>query len=273
MTDHDFSVISGYAYKYTGIKLSHHKMEMVYSRLSRRLRKLGLGCFKEYCNYLTQSPGEEKQDFINAITTNLTAFFREKHHFEYLTEAIVPLLKTRNRLKRRIRIWSAGCSTGQEPYSIAMQLDKGGFGQGWDVRILATDLDSNVLAKAQSGIYPVEQIENLPAQKRRYFSRDERDGNVRIATKIKEKICFKELNLLGQWPMKGPLDIIFCRNVIIYFDKQTQEKLFQRFNRILAPGGYLFLGHSETMPKLRRGYRHIYRTIYQKWGDDSAGDV
>ena len=265
-TRKDFEFIRDMVGEHTGIVLSDHKENMVYGRLTRRIRQLRLNSFREYINLLNDGDGTELIEFTNALTTNLTAFFREPHHFDYLSQTVIPQLLAR-RNNRRLRIWSAGCSTGEEPYTLAMVLSESIQNiSSWDVKILATDLDSNVVAKGKQGIYSPERINGISkARQTRWFSKDHSGhGNVHVDDKLKQLITFKQLNLLHPWPMKGPFDVIFCRNVIIYFNKDTQRKLFDRYANILAPDGYLFVGHSETLHKVTDRFNLLGKTIYER---------
>ncbi|ABD82361.1 CheR family methyltransferase [Saccharophagus degradans] len=260
----NFEIIKRIAMEWTGISLSDHKRNMIYGRLSRRLRALGLSDFNQYCNLLEASPAAEKTEFINSITTNLTAFFREIHHFEYLARTVIPNLMRANAASRKIRIWSAGCSTGEEPYSIAMVFKSFSALKGWDVKILATDLDSNVVAKGAGAVYPIDRAEGVPDKYRQFFKRDKTSNNVQIKDSVRELIRFRQLNLLHEWPMRGSFDIIFCRNVVIYFDLPTQKKLFNRYADMLVDNGHLFIGHSENLYKVTDRFNSMGRTIYQK---------
>lgn len=264
LTDSDFKQIAAIVYQACGIVLGEHKREMVYSRLARRIRVLGLTTFKQYLTYLDNHKEQEFSDFINAITTNLTSFFRESHHFDYLKSHVVPKLLVANKSTRRVRIWSAGCSTGEEPYSLAMTLH-GLFPSDWDVKILATDLDSNVLAKAQSGTYTAANVNGLETQQlQRWFLKSKDGEQFKVKPELQQRIHFKRLNLLQDWPMKGPFDVIFCRNVVIYFDKETKDQLFTRYSNILAEQGYLLLGHSETIGKEHSEFKNLGKTMYLK---------
>ncbi len=266
MTEENFQQIKDIAYETTGIKLSDHKKEMIYSRIARRIRSLGLSNFDQYCDLISSDSNREQSDFINAITTNLTSFFREEHHFDFMRETVIPDLKSRHQKDRRIRIWSAGCSTGEEPYSLAITLHGEFPRTGWDLKILATDLDSNVLAHASSGRYRrsnVEEVKN-PAIKDGFLKASDKEDTLKVRDEIKKLISFKRLNLLEQWPMKGQFDVIFCRNVVIYFDKATQRALFERYANILTPNGYLFIGHSESLHRVSERFRLLGKTIYQK---------
>jgi len=265
MTDKDFKRIVSLSGQYTGIVLGEHKRDMVYGRIARRVRKNGLQTFSQYLDFLEANPTRELSEFINAITTNLTSFFRENHHFEALEKKVLPEFKQRNADSKRLRIWSAGCSTGPEPYSIAITLKKSAFPPNWDVKVLATDLDSNVLEKAASGIYPSSELDGLDASVvRNYFNNSASGKEIKVKDSVGELIYFKRLNLLENWPMSGPFDIIFCRNVVIYFDKETQKKLFEKYANMLVPGGYLFIGHSENLHGISDRFQNLGQTIYRK---------
>lgn len=266
-TDRDFKNIASLVYNACGIVLGDHKKEMVYSRLARRIREHQLSSFKAYLNYLQDNKDQEFDAFINAITTNLTSFFREAHHFEFIQSHFVPAILKTNSHTQRVRVWSAGCSTGEEPYSLAMML-LNAFPSNWDVKILATDLNSHVLAKAQKGVYTAANINGIDAtQLKRWFLSSKDGESYKVKDKLQAIISFKRLNLLQAWPMKGPFDLILCRNVVIYFDKETKNSLFNRYADILADKGYLFLGHSESMGKEQVQYKNIGKTMYQKISD------
>lgn len=264
MTDSEFKLIVDMVYKACGIVLGDHKREMVYSRLVRRVRKLNFESFADYLLYLDEYKEEEFSHFINSITTNLTSFFRENHHFEFLKDTVIPFLINANKHSRRVRIWSAGCSTGEEPYSIAMTI-AGAFPAGWDVKVLATDLDSNVLEKGMCGEYSASSVNGLDQEHlKRWFLRD-KDGQLyKVKPDLQKYIHFKRLNLLQDWPMSGSFDVIFCRNVVIYFDKPTKEGLFNRYASILSEQGFLFLGHSESMGKDQKNFKSLGKTMYRK---------
>lgn len=264
MSYEDFKKIKSIAYKSTGISLSDHKQNMIYGRLARRLRVLGLTRFDEYCELIQQQNNDELNEFVNAITTNLTAFFRENHHFEYLRDTLLPSLIRSNASQRRIRIWSAGCSSGEEPHSIAMVLRSCAAIQSWDVKILATDLDSNCVATGDAGIYNLERVESVPSAYKKYIAKNKKTEQVRIRDDVRSLIRFRRLNLLERWPMKGPFDLIFCRNVVIYFDAQTQKGLFDRYANILSPNGHLFIGHSENLNKVCDRFESLGRTMYKR---------
>ncbi|MEC4091559.1 protein-glutamate O-methyltransferase CheR [Pseudoalteromonas rubra] len=264
MTDEDFSSISQRVYETCGIVLGPHKRDMVYSRLARRVRANGLTSFAEYLALLNEEPNTEFSHFINAITTNLTSFFRESHHFDFLHQQVIPELKIKHRTDKRIRIWSAGCSTGEEAYSIAMTIANA-FPTDWDVKVLATDLDSNVLHKGQEGVYNSASVTGLDSEHLKKWFMCSSDGTQYKAKDVlRSRVFFKRLNLLEPWPMKGPFDVIFCRNVLIYFDKETKDRLFDNYHQLLAEQGYLFIGHSETMGKEHLGFKNLGKTMYQK---------
>ncbi len=224
-----------------------------------------LPTFDAYIEFLeTEATASDAQNFVNALTTNLTRFWREEHHFEHLVSHIGELMQTRTSVaEKRLRIWSAGCSTGQEPYTIALSL-LAAYPElkRWDFKILATDIDTNVLAKAATGVYPESELNGLSAERQRQFERVG-DGTVRVPMAIRSLVSFKPLNLMAPWPMKGPFDAIFCRNVAIYFDKPTQGEVFGRLGRILAPGGFLYIGHSENVGSASATFRLVGKTIYQ----------
>lgn len=270
LTDKAFEFIRRFVKDHTGINLSDAKRQLVYGRLAKRLRQLGLNGFEEYCVLLQEDSADELANFVNAITTNLTAFFRENHHFEFLKETLFPQLLGKNQHKKRLRIWSAGCSTGEEPYSIAISVKEALVGHtGWDVKILATDLDSNVLATAQAGLYESRRVEGIPKTRlRRWFlkGKGENASNIRVSDTIREMISFKQLNLMSPWPMTGPFDVIFCRNVVIYFDKPTQKTLFNRYADILVEDGHLLIGHSESLFKVTDRFKLLGNTIYRRVG-------
>ena len=263
MADEDFKRLSAMAYDISGIVLGDQKKELVYSRISRRIRKLGLKNFAQYCQHLEANHTSEVNEFVNSITTNLTSFFRESHHFEYLAKEIIPQWKKQNK-STPIRIWSSACSTGPEPYSIAITLHKNMMVKQHNIKILATDLDSDVLKKGREGIYPLTEIEQLPKDYLSCFQQNANTGMGIVKPDIKEMIQFNRLNLLGPWPMHAKFDVIFCRNVVIYFNKETQKELFERLADQLHDGGHLFIGHSETLHGMTSRFESKGRTIYKK---------
>ncbi len=269
-----FDFIAGMLYQLAGIALAPHKIEMVYSRLARRLRDLRLKDFDSYCALLEGEEGAKEVGFlVNALTTNLTSFYREAHHFDFLAQTALPELRARHAGhasdRPRLRIWSAGCSSGPEPYTIAMVLAStfGAELRRWDARILATDIDTHMVDTARRGVYPADTAGSLPpAVRDRFTHRIREDGEAKIAMhdELKRLITFKPLNLLEPWPMRGPFDAIFCRNVLIYFDRAGRTQVIENFARLLAPHGYLFLGHSESLYGVSSSFRQTGPTIYRR---------
>jgi len=265
-TREDFEYLRQISNEHSGILVPDDKFDMFYSRLSKRVRLHGLSNFKEYCHFLKNNPDTEFTEFINAVTTNLTSFFREKHHFEYMKNTVLPEVLKRNSAKKSIRVWSAGCSTGEEPYSLAMTLLEN-VPKDWDVKILATDLDTNVLQTAAEGVYTNDRVDGLPkVTLKRWFKKGKGKNavKVRVSPELQEIIHFKQLNLMKAWPIKNNFDFIFCRNVLIYFDKETKENLAQRYGEFLSLGSHLFIGHSESLHQLDTCFDLIGNTIYKK---------
>jgi chemotaxis protein methyltransferase CheR len=267
-TDRDFNHLRELVGKHTGISLADNKKELVYGRISRRLRALKMNSFEAYRTLLENGDKAELEEFTNLITTNLTSFFREPHHFDFLKDKILPELQKSRRDSKKIRIWSAGCSTGEEPYSIAIALKEAipNFGP-WDIRILATDLDSNVLAHGKAGVYTQDRLNGISDSRLKkwfYKGGGAHLGKVKAHEELQEIITFQQLNLMGAWPMKEKFDVIFCRNVVIYFDKPTQQKLFGRFADALAPDGRMIVGHSETLNKITNRFELLGKTVYEK---------
>lgn len=265
LTDRDFNFIKGFIAKQAGIELSDAKRNLVYSRLVRRLRVLNLPSFSAYCSYLESGDETELEHCVNSLTTNLTSFFREVHHFDHLERELLPRLM-REKRDKELRVWSAGCSTGEEPYSLAMVLSEC-VPDSWTVRVLATDLDSSVVATGAAGVYTLERITGIAdARRKRWFLRGKGDqeGQVRVRQELREMITFKRLNLQDPWPLRHKFDFIFCRNVVIYFNKDTQRVLFDRFAEQLTPGGHLFIGHSETLYRVSDRFKLLGSTIYQR---------
>ena len=263
LTDADFAAIVVMVRQESGIVLGHSKRDLVYGRLRRRLRSLQIDSFAAYRELLDAEGGKaERGRMINAITTNLTGFFREPHHFDFLGKQVLAQLP---RDQRRLRIWSAGCSSGEEPYSIAMTFCNAVPGLiGWDARILATDIDTDMVAHGALGQYSLERAAAIPATFRGGNVQRHAAATAEMGPQLKSLITFKPLNLLGPWPMTGKFEVIFCRNVVIYFDKDTQRTLFDRFADQLVPGGYLFVGHSESLFRVTERFEHLGRTIYRK---------
>jgi chemotaxis protein methyltransferase CheR len=263
----EFARIAAIARQEAGLSLSPEKTAMISARIARRLRATGRPGFGDYIAFLqTRAGSDELRMLISALTTNVTHFFREEHHFRLLETELLPRLVPAARAGRRIRIWSAGCATGQEPYSIAIAiLRRFPDAAGHDLRILATDIDETVLKSAARGRFSRHQLDGIaPAERRRFF-RDAQDGDVDADEGLRALVRFRPLNLVGAWPIRGPFDIIFCRNVVIYFDAATQAALWPRFHRVLGKDGVLFIGHSERLDaESARGFVSIGMTSFRK---------
>jgi chemotaxis protein methyltransferase CheR len=258
----DFERVRGLIRKHAGIHLHAGKQAMVYSRLSRRLRETGHRSFVEYLDWLEspQGIGVEKQEFINSLTTNLTAFFREEHHFDLLTEQL------RNFKGSSLRIWCAAASTGEEPYSLAMTVAES-LRAGVSAQIVASDIDSKVLATARRAVYATDSKGLSPERLRRHCQRGTgaNDGRMRVKPDLARMIDFRQLNLVeGEWNLGEPFDIVFCRNVMIYFDAPTQRKVLERIHAVMKPHGHLFVGHSENFTDERHLFRLRGKTVYER---------
>jgi chemotaxis protein methyltransferase CheR len=260
-TSSDFERIRTMLYRHSGIKLNDSKKDMVYSRVARRLRATGLKSFQDYLAQVEQDQGEEWEAFINSLTTNLTAFFREPHHFPILKEHVLSLRK------RPLRLWCSAASTGEEPYTMAMTMVEAFGTYKPPVEIIATDIDTNVLSKAQAGVYTLDRVEKLPQETlKRFFLKGSgnNEGNVQVRKELRDLISFRQLNLLDdRWPINGPFDVIFCRNVMIYFDKDTQYKILGRFAPMLEAHGLLFAGHSESLHHAADFFKLRGKTVYE----------
>ena len=264
LSEKHFKKICGIVYQFSGIHLKKGKEALVKTRLMKRLRKLQISSFDDYFDYIDSKEGQSELGLlIDVMTTNKTSFFRESAHFDFLCENVLPKLK-----KNKIRIWSAACSSGQEPYSIAMVLkDNMPDIHLKDVKLLATDISRTMLEVAYRGLYPVEQLEGLPkAILTKHFTKLNTGQAIvyKVKDDVRKLITFANLNLQGKWPMKGPFDVIFCRNVMIYFDRPTQQILVDRFWHMLEPGGYLFVGHSEGLSAVKHRYDYVKAAVYRK---------
>lgn len=246
--DRDFEKIARKLYAEAGIDMPRSKEPLVYSRLAKRIRALGLGSFADYVKLIEEPGTDEIEHMLVALTTNVTRFYREPHHFEDLKTRVMPALAEKARRRGRVRLWSAGCSTGQEPYSMAMTvLDAMPDARSFDVKILATDINTQVLREARLGAYQREALNGAPKPLvEKYFSQPE-PGILQAGDDLKHLVAFRPLNLMGDWPMKGQFDVVFCRNVTIYFDEETQARLWKRIADKIAPGGRLYIGHSERV--------------------------
>lgn len=273
ITDREFRRFRALVSQQTGIALSESKRQLVSSRLGKRLRHYGYTTFSEYYEHLMERDpdGHELLRMINAITTNKTDFFREGHHFAFLRAEILTRLASQDAAgaPRRLRIWSAGCSSGEEPYSVALTvLETLPNPWSWDVRILASDIDTEMLGQGEEGVYPEERVAPVSAALRdRYFVRGNgaREGRFRVRREARDLVAFRRINLRDDaWPIRTVFDCIFCRNVIIYFDRGLQQALVTRLVGFLKPGGYLFLGHSESLLGMQMGLKYLGHTVYQK---------
>jgi len=275
--DEEFEFVRHVMAQNAGIALGPTKRQLVQGRLGRRIRELRLDSFAAYCDHVRNSGPEELVHMINALTTNVTAFFRENHHFEQLAQRMLPEAMRRNAVSRRIRIWSAGCSSGEEAYSIAMTVGEAlPPAQLWDVKILATDIDSHMVQAGALGIYPEDRLHGMPSQEqrqRRWWRRGSgaQHGMVKAKSELANMVSFRLLNLMEEWPLRGPFDVVFCRNVMIYFNQENRERLLARFAQVLVDGGYLCLGHSESIHDMTGPYRLVGRTIYCKSGKNGHG--
>lgn len=268
--DSEFQFLRDFVARHCGIAMGEHKRQLLQGRLQRRLRALGLGSFEEYCRLLREDPGSELDEFASAVSTNVTAFFRESHHFEFLSGQLRDWLAQRP--GGRIRLWSAGCSSGEEPYSLAMVLAEAlqAHRGPADALILATDLSPAALETARLGVYPLQRVEGIGAERRHRWlqrGRGAHAGEFRVHPRLRELVRVRRLNLLGDWPMRGRFDAILCRNVMIYFDTPTRKRLFERFDAALQPHGKLLLGHSESTHGLSDRFALVGRTIYEKRAD------
>jgi len=251
-----------------GIALSAGKRDLVYSRVSRRLRARKLKSFEQYLLLLRRGDEEELAELVNAMTTNVTQFFREEHHFNYLREKFLPEILSRPPSDKTIRIWSAGCSSGEEPYSIAVVMAEFlADHPGWTVSIWATDVDGAVLRQAEEGVYAMDRLKHVSRDRlRRFFLRGSgpNEGKARVGHELRSLVKFEKLNLIEPWSKKVRFDAIFCRNVIIYFDRAHKSQVVNEFADTLVPAGHLFLGHSESMHGLSDQYRLLGQTVYRK---------
>lgn len=250
-------------YDLCGINLKAGKEDLVQSRLSKRIYALKLNSFEEYFAYVEKdSTGQELITMIDSLTTNKTSFFREIQHFEFLGKRILPHMKS-----KRLRIWSSACSSGEEPYSIGILLrEEIKSIDSWDIRILATDISTRILKRAHEAVYDEATLQPVPqALRQKYFkTEDSQQGTWRLSPQVKNMVRLARLNLMEPFPMRGPFDVIFCRNVMIYFDKPTQSMLANRFYDLLAPGGYLFVGHAESLVGGQKKFRYVQPAVYLK---------
>ena len=270
----DFKNLQSLVYELAGISMGENKRHLLKSRLQRRLRALDIDAFSDYIEKLkATSPGDpEREEFVNAVTTNKTDFFREPHHFQFIVNRVIPELLAKG--QNNLRIWHAGCSTGEEPYTMAMTLLDAGLPESFTFKQLASDIDTNVLAHAQAGIYAEERVETVPdAYLRKWFLKGKgpQAGRFRVHPTLQEHLTFRQINLVQQpWPLKSStlFDVVFCRNVMIYFSRETQAELVARLVDRIRPGGYLMLGHSESLHTLHEVLQSVGPTMYRKQPED-----
>ncbi|MEX0722442.1 MAG: protein-glutamate O-methyltransferase [Gracilimonas sp.] len=261
LTDEEFQKVRAMIHNYCGIFINEGKEALVQSRLMKRVRKTGVRSFSEYLNYVQEDKtGAEFLAFVDVITTNKTSFFREVKHFEFIQSKVLPEMRGRN-----VKWWSAGCSSGEEPVTTAITLLENKKQSNWSsVKILATDISTEILSIAKKGVYPDTRMGDVPDfVKQKYFNTNG-NGEYQISREIRDMITYGRLNLNVSWPMKGPFHVIMCRNVMIYFNRQTQYEIINKFHGLLEPGGYLFLGHSEGLPKENKGFKTLAPAVYQK---------
>ncbi len=271
LTDIEFSKLADLVHRHCGINLREGKRDLVRARLAKLTRVGGFDSAKEYLDHVTADPsGNGFTGLIDALSTNLTSFFRESNHFDYLEHTLLPkLMADKKRLgTQRLRGWSAGCSSGEEPHTLAMVLleaTRGGIKGGWDTKLLASDISTRVLATAKRGLYDQKRIAEIPESLRsKYVIAERHEGRLfgQMSPEIQSMISFRQVNLMQSWPFTGPFDFIFCRNVMIYFDKPTQQKLIGRFHDLMAIGGTLFTGHSESLTGIKHDFKYVAPTIY-----------
>jgi len=271
LSDSDYKKVAEIVHELAGIHLHEGKRELVVARLGKRIRQLGMKSVGDYLKYVrNEQTQDELVTMLDALSTNLTAFWRESQHFDYVSSVTLPRLVERAKRTEdwKIRLWSAGCSSGEEPYGLAMlilhHLEKP---DRFDLKVLATDLSTKVLGIARSGVYSAERAKPIPSDIRSKYIQEVRTGygvQYRVRPEVQSHVTFARLNLMERWPMKGPMDFIFCRNVMIYFDKPTQERLVTRFYDMLRAGGTLFVGHSESLTGVEHSFRYVKPTIYEK---------
>ena len=260
LTKEQYRRIQDWLYQVSGIDLKIGKENLVKNRLAKRIRTLGLSDFDAYIRYVEQDKSrKELLTLIDSMTTNKTSFFRERVHFDYIANHLIPDWSQR----RDIRIWSAGCSSGEEPYSLSMLLfDK--YAAASSTRILATDISDSILEQARTGIYRADQVVDLPTHYKTAYMQKKNGEHYSVKPDVRSTIRFANLNLMANWPMKGPFDLILCRNVMIYFDRQTQERLINRYYELLRPGGHLFIGHSESLASVNHPFSYCQPAVYKR---------
>ncbi len=263
LSDEEFAAFQRLTREATGIQIGENKRSMIYSRFARRLRVKRMNNFSDYIDLLSSRNNEEYGYFINTVTTNLTFFFRENHHFDYLASDTFPEI-ARTKRARKLRIWSSASSSGQEPYSLAMVAAESSHLSGWTTKILATDIDTDMVQRTRDGIYDEEQMRGLDNTRRQKWMDPVAGGRHQVKRELRDMLICKQLNLFNRWPIKPPVDIIFCRNVLIYFDKTDQFKIVKEFAKMQATGDYLFLGHSESFREIATLYKPVSNTVYRR---------
>lgn len=277
--DREFERFRAIVHEAAGISLSEAKRDLLRARLGKVMRRKGIHDFAEYLRLVEDDPtGRELTLLLDAVSTNVTAFYREVDHFLFLEKAGIPAVRARREAQgdRKVRAWSAACSSGEEPYSIAITLrEHFPESQGWDVRVLATDISTRVLAAARHGLYGSDRVGTVPPGLVSKSFHPERDAEgtlcYRVRPELRRMVTFGRLNLHDEYPFRGPFDLVFCRNVMIYFDRATQERLVNRIHGYLAPGGYFFVGHSESLNAVKHPFRYIRPSVYQKEDGAAAG--
>ncbi|MBC8318400.1 MAG: protein-glutamate O-methyltransferase CheR [Desulfobulbaceae bacterium] len=270
LTDKEFEKFSILIFDKTGIHLKSEKKELLNARLGKRLRARQVNSYQQYYDIvMNDSSGSELVHLINSVSTNFTSFFREKAHFDFLTSDVLPkFVNSGGRNPRNLTVWSSACSSGEEPYTLAMVIDQ--FmrsSPGVSCSIMATDISTKVLGAAEKGVYPLERVEKMPKNfLHTYFQRGvgQCSGYVKVKPNIRDLVTFKRFNLMDQFPWQGEIDVIFCRNVMIYFNKETQDELVRKFYDCLSPGGFLFIGHSESLGNIKSKFKPAATTVYQK---------
>lgn len=263
LSDADLAAFQQLSLKLTGIKLDDAKRSMIYTRFLRRLRTLDLPDFKSYLDFVARPGSDELQHFVNTITTNLTYFYREPHHFEFLAGTVIPALRAEKHMGAPIRAWSAGSSSGEEPYTIAMTFAEAGLEGNTDYKLLCTDIDTNMVQRTREGCYPAADVRGLSAERAtRWFDKD--GEHICAKQTLQQGMICRPLNLFGEWPIRPGIDIIFCRNVLIYFVREDQDKIIATFAGMQNEGGFLFLGHSESLRGLEHLYDRVDNTVYRR---------
>ncbi|MFK7915974.1 MAG: protein-glutamate O-methyltransferase CheR [Pseudomonadales bacterium] len=270
MNDADLQSFIALTHDWTGIQLDEQKRAMLYTRLTRRLREHRLSSFADYIDLLRNDRGEEREIFINTVTTNLTYFFREEHHFEFLRSEVLPALERRG-MRSPVRIWSAGCSSGEEPYSIAMTLSEAGFNDAQGYRLLCTDLNTDMVYRTMQGEFRADSVRGLNETRQQTHFVQGQPGYIQANDQLRSSMICKQLNLFGDWPIRSGVDVIFCRNVLIYFNGTQQTQIVRGFARLQEEGAHLFLGHSEAVRDVSDFYKRVGNTVFRRTATPVSG--